>query len=157
MNSFHTAALVSLLLVAGCGDDSSGSESPNDAGPMDSGTAADSEPAGPNVSGGWALDEGTEACLQLQQTEASIGVTLCMVLGDSAEVSCETGKPGSISGQNVTFGFHGYEGTLTLSEDGESMSGLMVNDDKCDPEGCELTFQRLAVACDDTWPQQSKE
>ena len=146
--------ILSTALLVGC---TSTTTDPTDTAPKTD-TQAATDTAGPedtgttsiDLTGGWnSPEDGTELCLQLEQTGSDIAVTLCYIVGDTDQSTCEPGTAGTVSGNELTFGFFGYNGTITISDDGQTLSGMLMNEDKCDPEGCEFEFKRMTDPCDE--------
>ena len=119
-----------------------------------------------DVAGGWSLGEdGSEACLQLKQEGTAVEVTLCHLIGDSGTATCKEQPAATMDAETLTLSFgidHGegtdpYTGSLTLSDDGQTLSGTLLNEDKCDSEGCEFVFKRMTGACDENALSPSSE
>ena len=152
---FLSLALGAMLLV-GCGEET---VTPTDAGSnTDVSNVADTSAPAQDVTGGWGMGEDpSEGCLEFKQTGTAVEVTLCYLVGDTDTASCEVQPAASMAGDTLTlsFGINGgegaapYVGSLTLSDDGQTLSGMLINDDKCDPEGCEFELKRMTVACDE--------
>jgi hypothetical protein len=158
-------ALIMAVVLWGCSSDSDGQDQGTDVGndTPPGGTDMTGDPdqaAAPSVAGTW-LEPEEGMCLVLAQEQASASGRMCAA-GDDDLFTC-TPATGAVSsaGLTLTFTFFDalYEVTAALSQDGNTLSGYALVEEKgCDgPADCPLTFvRRSELNCSQGQPLPSE-